>query len=583
MDTIRSTNRLTRAHFLRTLGVSTGLAVAVAACSQAPAAPTSAPAPPSAPAGQAAPPPAPTAVPVATTAPAAAPAATKPAAAATTAPAPVATVPAATTAPAATSAAAQPAGNRVVTLGVQNSQGKLDPQLSTGNPDTYVFDNIYDYLVIQERGAKIIPALATEWKVNGKTWQFKLRPGVKWQNGDPFTSADVKFTFDRLADPAAKTPFATQYKAITSIEAPDDLTVNFTTQDPDPLLPARFSVHGGYIIPQKYFKQVGADEFQNKPIGTGPFKMTEWVKNDHLTLEPSSTYWGDQPNTTRAIIKYIPEDAARVAALVKGEVNFIDSVPTDQYVKLNAGPATRGYADLQGFAATLLLNTNVPPLDNTLVRRAMSLAIDRQGLVDNLLAGQSKVLNGFVCIGDFGYDPNRPPLPYDPKKAADLVKQANYKGEVIQYESRQSEKSIAEAIVSMWKAVGLNGSVVIVDPAIRSQEVASKTIKGALWYGPGSPFGDADGTIYAYLGPGTIGLYWQNDEYNKLVLASHVELDKDKRYQMYQQIEKIVDDNAPFITLYQPAQLFAFSNAIKWEASPGYRVDLAKKNLSFGS
>src|SRR6185503_4212935 len=126
---------------------------------------------------------------------------------------------------------------------------------------------------------KLIPRLATEWKSTGDTtWEFKLRPNVKFHNGDPLTSTDVKFSIERTYDPAAKTLVSTVFTTVDKVEAPDPLTVVFTTKKPDPLLPARLAFYGGQIIPIQYFQHAGPDEFNAKPVGSGPVKFVEWVK-----------------------------------------------------------------------------------------------------------------------------------------------------------------------------------------------------------------------------------------------------------------------------------------------------------------
>src|SRR5262249_21184733 len=162
---------------------------------------------------------------------------------------------------------------------------------------------------------------------------------------------------------------------------------------------------------------------------------------------------------------------------------------------------------------------------NTQVRQAMSLAIDRKALVKDLFSGQAAEMNGMIPQGEFAYDPTRPTYPYDPTKAKDLLKQANYKNEPVHVECRKSETAVMETITSMWKAVGINADLAVLEPAVRSQKIAQKKIAGALWYGAGSLIGDPDGIFYAWLGKGAVSYYWSNDEYDKLVAEAHVSLD----------------------------------------------------------
>src|SRR5262249_27847841 len=154
----------------------------------------------------------------------------------------------------------------------------------------------------------------------------------------------------------------------------------------------------------------------------GPYRMTEFVKDDHMTLVANKDYWGGAPNAETIILKPKTESAARVAALLAGEANLIDQVPTDQLERLNAAAniKTANYTYLP--FVPLVLSSATPSLDNKLVKQAMSLATDRQTIVKELLRGQGVVSTGFVPPGDFGFNPSRPPLPFNTQRARELLK-----------------------------------------------------------------------------------------------------------------------------------------------------------------
>src|SRR5258706_4944071 len=195
---------------------------------------------------------------------------------------------------------------------------KFDPHFSTSSNDIRVPFNLFDNLTSRHPDGKLHPGLATEWKLDGQTtWRFKLRQGVKFHNGDAFTSADAKYSIERTYDPAAKTMVATVFSTIAKIEAPDPFTLVVTTKKPDPLLPARLAFYGGQIVPKKYVESVGNDTFNAKPVGTGPVRFTSWVKDDRLTLDANPDYWGGKPDFDRLIVRSIPETAPRIAALLK--------------------------------------------------------------------------------------------------------------------------------------------------------------------------------------------------------------------------------------------------------------------------
>src|SRR5260221_7782531 len=155
---------------------------------------------------------------------------------------------------------------------------KFDPHFSTSSNDIRVSFNLYDNLSSRHPDGKLYPGLATEWKLQGQTtWTFKLRQGVKFHNGDPFTSADAKFSIERTYDPPVKTMVATALSTIDRIEAPDPYSLIIHCKKPDPLLPARLAFYGGQIVPKKYLESVGNDTFNAKPVGTGPVRFTSLV------------------------------------------------------------------------------------------------------------------------------------------------------------------------------------------------------------------------------------------------------------------------------------------------------------------
>src|SRR5438093_6773995 len=203
---------------------------------------------------------------------------------------------------------AQTTQKRELVIAQGGDISKLDPHFSTSSNDIRVSFNLFDNLTSRHPDGKLHPGLATEWKMQGQTtWTFKLRPGVKFHNGDPFTSADAKFSVERTYDPAVKTMVSTALATIDRIEPPDPYTLVIHTKKPDPLLPARLAFYGGQMVPKKYIESVGNDTFNAKPVGTGPVRFVSWVKDDKLTVEANSDYFGGKPDFDRLIVRAIPE------------------------------------------------------------------------------------------------------------------------------------------------------------------------------------------------------------------------------------------------------------------------------------
>src|SRR5437870_8675213 len=336
----------------------------------------------------------------------------------------------------ATSAHAQTTQKRELLVAQGGDIAKFDPHFSTASNEIRWSFNVFDNLTSRHPDGKLYPGLATEWKLQGQTaWAFKLRQGVKFHNGDPFTSADAKFSIERTYDPAAKTMVATALSTIDRIEAPDPLALVIRTKKPDPLLAARLGFYGGQIVPKKYLEAVGNDAFNAKPVGTGPVRFASWVKDDKAVLEANPDYFGGRPDFDRFVMRAVPEMAPRVAGLLKGETDIITQLPPDQGERVNGNPSTRVAGALYAGLYVLAVNSKVPPLDNPLVKQALSLAVDRDLIVKELWRGRGIVPSGPIAKGDNHFDTSLPALKYDPKEARERLKKSGYANEEIVVET----------------------------------------------------------------------------------------------------------------------------------------------------
>ncbi len=479
-----------------------------------------------------------------------------------------------------------PAGKRDLILAQGADITTLDPQLSTtGNDDNATF-NLYDNLTFRDLDYSLKPMLATEWKATGdKQWTFKLRQGVKFHSGDPFTAADVKFTIERTYDPNAKTLVSTIFTTIDTIETPDDATVIFNTKTPDPLLPARLANYGGQMMPAKYFQQVGAAGFGTKPVGTGPIKFVEQVKDDHATFAANTEYWGGAPGYDHVIFRPRPETAARVASLLSGESDIIANVPPDQTDQINKAGKTRTEGALFDGLYVLAVNSKVPPLTNKFVKQALSYATDRASILKEIWRNQGAIPNGAISKGDFAYDPSVPPLPYDPNKAKDLLKQANYNNEEIIIETTQgylpNDRQMAEAIAQMWKAAGINAKVELIEISVRAQKNTAKSFKGLWWSDPGSTTQDPDGMLWRLLGPGGPQDYWRDPEFDKLGAEARVSLDANLRQKDYRRMDEIFRENFPWLPIIQPYTSWGVANYVNFKLYGTLNLNLRKEITSF--
>ena len=463
---------------------------------------------------------------------------------------------------------------------------KFDPHFSTSSNDIRWSFNIFDNLTSRHPDGKLYPGLATEWKLQGQTtWAFKLRPGVKFHNGDPFSSADAKFSLERTYDPSVKTMVATVFTTIERIEAPDPGILVITTKKPDPLLPARLAFYGGQIVPKKYLESAGNDGFNAKPVGTGPVRFVSWVKDDRLTLEANPDYFGGKSDLDRMIVRSIPETSPRVAALLKGEVDMITQLPPDQGARVNGNATTRVAGALYAGLYVLAVNSKRPPLDNPLVKQALSLAIDRELIVKELWKGRGIVPTGPIAKGDNHFDTRLPPLAYNPKEARERLKRAGYKGEEIFIETTvayvSQDKAMSEAIAAMWKDVGVNVKVEVIEYSVRAQKNREKSFKGVWWSDPTSTLGDPDGMMWRLLGPGGPMDYWRNAKWDELGNAARFSVDEKFRAEAYRDMTKIFLEYLPWLPVIQPYEDYGLQKHVEWTPNPNQQFEIRRFNLKF--
>ncbi len=481
-------------------------------------------------------------------------------------------------------AAAQTTRKRELVVAQSGDVASFDPHMRTASNDIRVSFNLFDNLVSRHPDGKLHPGLATEWKATGpQTYEFKLRPSVRWHNGDPFTSADAKWSLERTADPAARTMVATVFGTVERIEAPDPHTLVIHTRKPDPLLPARLAFYGGQIVPRRYLERVGAEGFARRPVGTGPVRFVSWTKDDRTVLEANPDYWGGRIDVDRVIFRPIPETAPRVAALLKGEVDVITQLPTDQVERVDQHATTRVASTLYAGLYVFQVNSKVPPLDNPLVKQALSLGLDRESIVKDLWRGRGIVASGPIARGDNHFDPSLPPLRYDPREARELLRKAGYRNEPIYVETTvgytANDKAVSEAAAAMWKDVGLNAVVEVIEYSVRAQKFREKAIKGLIFLDPTSTLGDPDGMMWRLLAPGAPLDYWRHPEFDDLGNAARFSLDEKFRGEAYRKMTRIFLEHHPWIVVLQPYEDYGLQKYVEFTPNPNQQFELRRFNL----
>lgn len=506
--------------------------------------------------------------------PAAAPTAT-PAAKATAAPAGKPT-----TAPAAT-APTQASGK--VTIAVSRDVTCWNPNEGPCGSDVSYHDLITERLLRFDANLKLAPGLAESWRlVDDLTWELKLRKNIKFTNGEPFNADAVVFMFQPALHPDKYKPPAStpgRYRFLKEVKVIDEYTVQLITSQPYPVL-GNYLAFEPKVVPPKYYQEVGMDGFSAKPIGTGMYKLIEWVKNDHYTLEANPDYWGVKPTIKTLVFRPIPEEATRLAEVLAGGVDIAATLSGDLAGEVNKSNIAR----LVTAPGTRSVYVNLRPADKIQskpLREAFFYATDIDTIIKTLLDGVVEKTGAGNSISryEFGADFTIPVWPYDPEKAKAKLKEANYDGkEFVMHWSIGSLPAIdkvAEALQAQWAAVGLKVKLAPMESGVfNTAWRATAPMPGDIYLISGGAatmesearMNSEVRCVNAATGAGRVS-YYCNQEVEKLLDQAVVTMDDAKREALYKQAWRIHRDDAAILALWTLRGIFAVNNRIDWPKS----------------
>jgi peptide/nickel transport system substrate-binding protein len=468
---------------------------------------------------------------------------------------------------AASSAPAASGSNSQWTVAVTEEATNLDPGSSdTTNGTNEIQRHIFEALMSFEgQPFKLTPLLAESWTTNGSTWDIKMRPGVKFQNGDDLTAADAEYSIKLALDPKSKHNIYTQ--GISSVQAVDGSTLRITTDGPRPGLPANLAQL--YILPKNARENAGADAFAAKPIGTGPYKLTEFTRGQRIVLDANPTYWRGTVTPRRLIVRQIGDPATRVAELKSGGAQIIEAPPLPQLAELSSGSTE--VAALKG-ARTIIyaFNTTKKPFSDVRVRQAVNYAVNREAILKDVLEGHGELLHGAFASTWPGYDPNLAPYAHDPAKAKQLLADAGYSSGFETTWSITSgtflkDREIAEAVASQLNEVGIKVRLQPTERAKLQSDWLDGTFEGmtsVAWGAAADPDAMLAWALYKRKG------HAPDDKLNSLIDDSRKAVDPQDRVKVLSQLGHYVHDQAYWLFIHAQDEFYAKSKAIPWQAVP---------------
>ncbi len=471
-----------------------------------------------------------------------------------------------------------------VTVVVREKLQNYDPTNYQPRATEHVLATIFDELVARIPNTQIVPALAESWTQDDPThWTFRLRKGVTFHDGSPFTGEDVKFTLDRISQPGAvdgKTSIRQNLLVpMEPVTVIDPWTVRLSLKGPVPLDILLASLSHMQIVSKTVFEKHGTAGLQARPIGTGPFKFVSGSLDTDTVLERFDGYWGGpkelgRPGPAkldRVIFKVIPELSTALAALRAGEVHLVKGIAPD------AAEALRNDKSLQlkTYAGTrttwVAMNTTRPPFDKVAVRQAMNHAVNSEAIIEKVLLGQAIRMTGLVPPFSAHYDRSLKPYAYDPAKAKSLLASAGYpNGFSVVLDCAAPFKDIANVIVQDLNAVGVKATVRVWEASVLRPEAQKGTRHMVLWDWGNAyrhPY-DLVNPLLKTKGPGNYSQY-SNPELDALLARGEATSDPAAARAVYAKVQAIIYEEAPLVFGWVPNEIEAASAQLQdWNPGP---------------
>jgi peptide/nickel transport system substrate-binding protein len=490
--------------------------------------------------------------------------------------------------------AATGAGAKDVAIGLQAAVTSMDPHYHNLSPNNSLLQHVFEALILRDPHGKLMPGLATSWRaIDNLTWEFKLRQGVKFHDGTPFTAEDVVFSLKRVPNvPNSPSSFATFTKPIVDIKVLDPYTIQFKTAEPHVLLPSDMASVA--IVSKKNGENATTADYNSgkAAIGTGAYEFVEYVPNSRIVLKANPNYWGGKQPWDKVTFKILSNPAARVAALLSGDVQMIETVPTSDIARLSKDKRFNLDSTVTNRVIYVHLNQSTEgpppfvtakdgsplsknPFRDSRVRKALSIAINREALDDRIMEGMAVPASQMLPDGFPGTSKNLKPPKYDPEGAKKLLAEAGYPNgfalTIFGPNNRYiNDAKIAQAIAQFYSRIGLDAKVDTMPSSVYFTK-ATKLEFGYMLLGWGTESMEQGSGLRSLLathdpahgmGVNNRGRY-SNPEFDKVLTEALETMDDAKRNAMIAHAAEIVFNDTGLIPIHYEKST--------WGTAAGYR------------
>ncbi|MER2119355.1 MAG: glutathione ABC transporter substrate-binding protein [Solibacillus sp.] len=457
----------------------------------------------------------------------------------------------------------------------------LDPHGSNDVPSSNIQSNLYETLVNRDANGELVPGLAESWtQVDDLTWEFKLKTGVTFHDGEAFNAEAVKTSFDRLLDPEVASPRAFLFEMVTEVKVVDESTVQFVTEYPFSPLLAHLTHNGGSIISPKSIEEdyaaMEADSsvkagsvIGTNPVGTGPFKFESWTPGTEIKLVKFAEYAGTPVHIDSVTFKVVPESATRVAELQSGYAHIIGAVEPGQVANVNTFEGASVLETASSSLTYLGFNTEKEPFNDPKVRQAISKAIDRPTLIDGIYEGFGIPAISPLAPGIFGYTEDVTSMAYNIDEAKALLAEAGYADgfkTTIWTNDNPARQQVAIVLQEELKKLNIQAEIEVMEFGSYLEKTAAGE-HDMFILGWSNPTGDADYGLYALFhssqhgDPGNRSFY-TSEKVDELLEKGRREADPTAREAIYKEALQLISDESPMAFVLHPYTLTGVSDKV---------------------
>ena len=491
----------------------------------------------------------------------------------------------------ATGAAAQNRA-REVRVGLTQDALTLDPANHRNRDTERIIRNIYDGLLTRDAEMRVLPEIAESWQqVDALNYEFRLRPNIRFHSGAAMTADDVAFTFQRMTVENAMGGQTSPRKGLLGplqkTAVVDERTVRMTLSEPWPILAAMMPFQ--VVVNRRHVEKVGQEAFQTQPDGCGPFKLAEWRRGEAVILERFAEYYGGAPDippagpaqVDRILFRSVPENSARVGALLAGEIDIAAELPPSAMKQVD-GSSGAAVAKVRGTRTFFVaLNLSKAPFSDKRVRRALNHALDKQAIISRVLDDTAVPLRGVMSPDAFAFNDQLPEYKHDPELAKKLLAEAGVApGTELVLDTTAATRQEAEAVAALVSRTGLKVRAQVWDGAVITpmwQNPERRKERDMYLFSWGNGSLDPSDIMVPTLRSGGRGNAsgFSNAEVDKLLDAAETEVDQAKRREMYLKAQAIVTEETPWIFLWLPQDIYGVSKRIAgWRPQPDARINL---------